>query len=151
MKKDLIDAFELTGITEETPDAEFVQAVVCKYNALKQKVDEDLDNTIKSMLDDAQKAGKITSNLRSTYETVGRSSGIEALSSILSGITVRQPIVNQIKPEAKHQQQTPESSIGINKNKKDWSLDDYRMFAPKELKDNPGLYNQLADKEYGKE
>lgn len=151
MKKELIDAFELTGITEETPDAEFVEAVISKFNGLKQDVDQNRDNTIKSMLDNAEKEGKIISSLRSTYETVGKTSGIEALTSILSSINVRKPIVQFIKPEAKHQQSNPTSTVGINKNKRDWTLDDYRMYAPGELKDNPGLYNQLVEKEYGKE
>jgi len=149
MKKELIDAMGLTGITEETPDTEFIQAVVNKYNGLKQEVDQDRGDTIKSMLDDAQKSGKITSNLRETYEAVGKTSGIEALSSILSSIGVRTPIIQMIKTESKHQQSTPTSTI--NKNKRDWTLEDYRMYAPKELRDNTKLYNELVEKEHGKE
>jgi hypothetical protein len=36
-----------------------------------------------------------------------------------------------------------------NKPKSQWELDDYRKFAPKELKDSPQLYEKLIKKEFG--
>lgn len=154
MKKELIEAFPLTGVTEETPDAEFIQALKDKFAELEEQVEQGnaegeaaKASTIKSMLDNAVNESKITADLRTTYEMVGKTSGIEALSSILSSITKRQPIVNMITKEAKGQ---PSTAVTI-KNKKDWTLDDYRMNAPKELINNPKLYDQLVEKEYGKD
>jgi len=104
-------------------------------------------STINTMLDSAQREGKITAELRSTFEMVGKTTGIDALSSILGGIVKRPSILSMIKNE-------PKGEAGTNamvKSKKDWTLEDYRMYAPKELRDNNKLYGQLVEKQYGKE
>lgn len=151
MKKELIEAFQLTGVTEESTDEEIIQALKDKFAELEQQGNAEGEaakaSTIKSMLDNAIKESKITTDLRATYEMVGKTSGIEALSSILSSIVKRQPIVSMITKEAKGQ---PATAVTV-KNKKDWTLDDYRMNAPKELVNTPGLYAQLVEKEYGKD
>ena len=154
MKKELIEFFQLSGLTEESTDEEVLQALKDRFAELEQKVEQGNSEgeaakaaTIKSMLDSAIKDSKITADLRATYEMVGKTSGIEALYSILAGIVKRQPIASMIANESKHQA----STTSTVKNKKDWTLDDYRMNAPKELTSNPALYNQLVEKEYGKD
>jgi ATP-dependent Clp protease protease subunit len=154
MKKELIDVFELQGVTPESPDSEVMQLLKDKFAELEQQVSQGnaegetaKASTISTMLDNAQREGKITDELRSTYEMVGKTSGIDALSSILSGIVKRPSILSLIKNEAKGQV----SSDLQPKSKKDWTLEDYRMYAPKELRDNNKLYDQLIEKQYGKE
>ena len=35
-----------------------------------------------------------------------------------------------------------------NKPRTEWTLQDYRRFAPEELQENPDLYNELIKQEY---
>jgi hypothetical protein len=58
------------------------------------------------MLDEAQAQGKITvpagkklEDVRATYEKVGQTSGIDALATILGGLTAPKSITGQLKPE----------------------------------------------------
>jgi len=154
MKKELIDFFKLEGVIEESPDSEVMQLLKDKFAELEQQVSQGnaegetaKASTINTMLDNAQREGKITAELRSTYEMVGKTTGIDALSSILSGIVKRPSILSMIKNEAKG-----EANLDLQpKSKKDWTLEDYRMYAPRELRDNNKLYGQLVEKQYGKE
>lgn len=153
MKKELIDYFQFPGITEESPDEEVIQLIKDKFEELQQQAEQNnaegeaaKNKTVKSMVSDALKAGKITNDLCATYEMVGKASGIDALSTILASIVKRPSIVSMITPEIKGDAGTPQK-----KDKKNWTLDDYRMHAPRELRDNPKLYDQLVEKEHGKE
>jgi len=51
-------------------------------------------------------------------------------------------LIDMIKNESK------QVVVG-QKEKSQWGLDDYRMHAPNELRDNPKLYDELYEKEYG--
>jgi ATP-dependent Clp protease protease subunit len=152
MKKELITIFELQGVTPESPDEDVIQLLKGKFDQLTQQVEQSnsageaaKESTINSLLDNAITEGKINANLRTTYMMVGKTSGTDVLSAILSAMNKHVPIVSMITKESKA------GGIPEFRNKKDWTLDDFRMKAPKELRDNPKLYNELVEKEHGKE
>lgn len=108
MKEDLIKAFLLTGVTAESSDTAVLAALQAKF-----KVSEDQlgvlvaeaktkkDSAITAMLDGAAKEGKITAESRPTFETIGQTSGITALTTVLSGMGVKTPILTRLKIEGK--------------------------------------------------
>lgn len=152
MKKELIRVFELTDLTEESSDTAVINQLKEKFDKLEAQVKENKEKeqakktkTIKSMLDSAVNEGRVTASLRHSLEVVGETSGVDVLSSVLSGMKTRVPIAQLITPESKGVQ-SEEKGI---KNKKDWTLDDYRMHAPRELMNNPTLYDELINKEHG--
>jgi len=104
MKEDLIKAFQLTGVTAESSDTAVLAALQAKF-----KVSEDQlgvlvaesktqkDSAIKALLDGA----KITDVLRPTFEAIGQTSGIVALTTVLSGMSSKTPILDRLKSEGK--------------------------------------------------
>lgn len=104
MKKELIEALQLTGVTAESSDTAIVDAVKAKLAAAENRA-ANLENAqkeqkkavIKAALDAAQTAGKITAETRPTYEGIGEASGVEALNTVLAGLGVKPTIMQQIK------------------------------------------------------
>ena len=104
MKEDLIKAFLLTGVTADSSDTAVLAALLAKF-----KVSEDQlavlvaesktqkDATIKTLLDGA----KITDALRPTFEAIGQTSGIVALTTVLSGMSSKTPIIDRLNPQGK--------------------------------------------------
>ena len=111
----LVAALALDGINENSTEAQVVAAVQGKFNVLQAKYDTlktDVQaqnaNAIKAMLDEAQAQGKIfagngksVEDIRATYENVGKTSGIEALATILGGLQVPTSILAQLGKEGK--------------------------------------------------
>ena len=111
----LVAAFALEGINENSTEAQVVAAVQGRFNALqtehdnlKAQVQAQTDNAIKAMLDEAQAQGKIfatagkkVEDIRATYEKVGKTSGIEALATILGGLQVSASIMAQLGKDGK--------------------------------------------------
>lgn len=151
MKKELIEMFGLKGLTEESSDTAFLQGIKSLFDDLTGKVNENNEASIKSLIDNAIKENKIHANMRETYEKIGKTSGVEALSDILSSMQTKRPIVDYIVGGKGELSEHTDIKHPEMKNKKDWTIEDYRMYSPKELRDNPDLYKRLADKEYGKE
>ena len=145
MKKELISLFELENLTEESSDTAVIDAIKTKYEHVKQGAEsgkKQVENSVKQMVKAAQNAGKIPSNMVETYVKIGMTSGVEVLTSVLNGIKAPLSIMSQMKLELEGK--TPEG-----KTKTDWTLEDYRMHAPNELRDNPKLYDELYDKAFG--
>lgn len=151
MKKELIEMFGLKGLSEESSDTAVLQGIQNVFDDLNGKVNENNEMAIKSLVDNAIRENKIYSSMRETYETIGKTSGVDALSAVLSSITNKRPITDLIVGGKGSSNEATASANPAIKNKKDWNLDDYRMYAPNELRDNPTLYDQLIEKEYGKE
>jgi len=145
MKKELIDLFGLEGLTELSTDTEVLDAIKAKLEEMKQLAEagkKQVENNVKSIVKSAVQSGKIQHNMSATYEKIGMTSGLDSLSTILDSINPRMSIVNMIATAKKT------DIVGV-KNKAQWGLDDYRMHAPNELRDNPKLYDELYEKEYG--
>ena len=146
MKKLLIETFNLQGVTEESTDAEVLAKMGEMVENLKNQNNQETDTTVNAMLDTALKAGTITAAMKDTYRTIGKTSGIAVLSSVLSGLKQSSiNIASLIKTDAKAQANASDR----RHNRTQWTLEDYRKYAPNELRDNPQLYNDLCKQEYG--
>lgn len=152
----LMAAFALSDITSESSEAEVVAAIQGKFNALNKKI-SDLEaaakaqtgNAIKALLDEAQKQGKIVAGggktaeqIRAAYEGVGQTGGIEALQTILSGLSAPKSILSQIQGG---------KGIDGGDPAKNWNW--YQTNAPEALekmeKENPEDFKRLYKAEYG--
>ncbi|NDV93545.1 hypothetical protein D0T84_01260 [Dysgonomonas sp. 521] len=149
----LVAALQLEGITAESSEADVVAAVTKKFEGLNTRITT-LEGeakakaaaTIKAMLDNAKvPAG----DLRTTYEKIGETSGVDTLAAILKpqtpGAVVTTDITSLIKHEGK---ETP----GANTSK-DWNW--YQTNDPKALEkmqlENPDQFKALYKAEYGVE
>lgn len=151
MKKELIEAFGLTGVTEQSSDTAVLAALQAKFKenadrltALELEAKTKKTAAIKAALDTAQTAGKITAETRPTYEGIGEASGIEVLNTVLAGLGTKQPITSVITGGKG-------SSTGSPTDEKDWNW--YQKNDAKALdtmvKDNPEQFKALYKKEYG--
>lgn len=152
MKKELIEAFGLEGVTAESSDTAVLAALQAKFktqsdrlDALEANAKTQKETAIKNALDAAEKAGKITAATRETYKTIGEASGVEVLNTVLAGIGVKPTIVSQIKPEG-NGSATPQAG-------KDWKW--FQENDPKALEkmpiEDPETFKALFKAEYGVE
>lgn len=148
MKKKLIDKFNLVGVTEESSDDEIIQQLSEKFETLKKQTENSTEEIVNSMLLKARQDCKITATQEQTYKQIGLKNGISALSEVLNN-TNRMPSITATLQAYK--QHTPEHKAqGKDKDRREWTLEDYRKYAPQELRANPQLYAKLADQEFGK-
>lgn len=100
-------------------------------NTQKQTEEPQIANLVR----EAANKGKIIPHECGIYERIGKAVGVKGLKELL--FTLRTPF----KP----------MDIVNPKSRDLWTLNDYRKFAPEELKNNPELYARLAAKEKGEE
>lgn len=150
MKKELIAAFGLVGLTEESSDTAVLAALQAKFKensdrltALETEAKTKKTAAIKAALDTAQTAGKITAETRPTYEGIGEASGVEVLNTVLAGLGTKSPITKVITGG--------KTSTGSVTDEHDWNW--YQKNDAKALeamvKDNPDQFKALYKKEYG--
>lgn len=96
----------------------------------KQELNADIDKVI----DQAIGEGKFISQDRNVYQFIGDKLGVPVLKKLLGTL---------------HNALKPLDIIRSGSDRSSWTLNDYRKFAPLELKDNPGLYERLIRKEGG--
>ena len=89
---------------------------------------------VEGMLVQACRAGKFAYQEREIFETIGKELGANALKSLLDSIAGHVPTAPFITGTRDITDRTK------------WGLDEYRKFAPQELKNNPELYARLVDK-----
>lgn len=116
-KQELIEAFGLTGVTADSPDADVLAAIKAKKASMDSelakskddvtKATTERDATIKAMLDQAKASGVIVAahgktidEVYAAYENIGKTSGIAALSMVLPQQTTTVSIMGQIQPGA---------------------------------------------------
>lgn len=88
---------------------------------------------VEELLDEAVRTGRVLPMERNTYKNIGESMGANVLANLIS-----------IKPS------TMRAARYINIDKEDrrkWTLNDWRTYAPRELASNPKLYEELRKKE----
>lgn len=139
MKQLLIDTFRLEGVTVDSTDNEIVEK-------LREKFEQNQNESkaaVTSLVNKAVTDGLIAPSLRATYQEIGEKNGIATLFTLFgTPATTGKPVtIASLIQDARHDKG--------EKSKKDWTLEDYRMHAPNELRDNPKLYNELVNKEYG--
>jgi ATP-dependent Clp protease protease subunit len=150
MKEQLIAAFLLIGLTAESSDTVVLAALQAKFKtnedrlvALEAEAQTKKDAAIKAMLDGAAKDGKITAEARPTFEAIGQTSGIEALTTVLSGMGAKSPIVNRLTPEGKG------GAIGGGAKTFAWYQEhDAKALEAMPLND-PDTFKELYKAEYG--
>ena len=152
----LIAAFQLEGVTAESSEAVVLAALKAKFDKqaerighLEAEAQAKTDSTIKAALDKAVAEGKIkpvegqsVDQARAVYENIGKTAGIDALTTVLANIIVKQPIAEMIVREGRI---TPEGGV------KNW--DWYQKNDPNALekmqKENPDQFKELFKAEYG--
>lgn len=145
MKKELIEAYGLEGVTAESTDAEVLAKMKEKTASLEASAKAKETSAIKALLDNAKVP---EGDLRKTYETIGATSGIEALTAILPKETaapaVVQPIASLIKTDG---------AAGTAAVVQNW--DWYQANAAADLEamqvTNPTHFNALYKAKYGVE
>lgn len=138
MKKQLIDTFKLQGVAENSTDEEVLSKMI-------ELVKKERETAVEAMLKISGK--KIQANMLDTYRSIGKTSGLAILSSVLSGMETSYPDITSFIKDSR----TLPAATNEKKAVADWTLEDYRRHAPQMLKDNPKLYNELCNKEYGED
>ena len=164
MKKPIIEALGLTGVTEQSSDTAVIAAVNAKFDAEKSEIQGKLDAEIKKRetaeaalenqvktavtaeIEAGIKAGKLTADQKATYEAIGTTQGIEALKTVLGAIPARNPITNQITGNFKK-----ESNAAGREN---WDFDKWQKEDPKGFealsKEQPEVFQTLLNAKYKK-
>lgn len=154
-KELLIATFQLEGLTAESTDAAVVAALQAKFKALtdamaamKAEAGAKRDAAIKAMLDKAKAAGKIVATATQTvdqlsamYESIGKTSGPEVLSTILDGIASPQSIADQLVPGAKGDAAAPKTFDEV--------VEKGEAFIAQFKMENPAEYKRLYKAEFG--
>ena len=98
---------------------------IARYEALKKSDDA----KIIELICDAERSGRIMPFEREVYKSIGEQMGGRSLEEVLS-----------IKPKPKRVNRF----LSLNfEDRAEWTLDDWRIFAPKDLAENPLLYKIL--------
>lgn len=157
MKKELIAAMELKGVTEASSDTAVIQALQTQLTdaktsatakdteiqALKDQIAESGKTAIKAAVTSAVSAGKITEGQREKYEAIGTASGIETLNSIFEDMTG--------KPASVISQITSGGSA-VQTDGKSWDDLKKEKGALESLKaNNPEQFNALYKAKFGKD
>ena len=168
MKKPIIEALGLLGVTAESSDTAVIDAVRAHYEGKITKTEQDLaaanlratnaENALKEQakaviaaeIEAGIKAGKITQDQKATYEAIAEASGIEALKTVLGNIPPRQSITSQIPSGGGNSFNAPVVAAG----REAWDWDKWQKEDPKGFeamhKNNleawQALYNQKFKK-----
>ena len=148
----LITAFHLEGVTADSQDADIVAALSKKIKSLEDKAEAVTVSTIKAMLDNAKVP---EGDLRTTYETIGKTSGINALAAVLNAQISGTPLASAATPGSAGDMTTYIKHDGKGTPSADASKD-WNWYQENDLKalekmqvDNPDQFNALYEKEYG--
>jgi len=156
MKKKLIEMFDLKELNEESSDTAVLIRLKEIFDGLKQQIENKSleeekanEKAVKSILNAAFNDKKITASEITALEKLGKDAGSDMLLSVISMMSKKQPLV--IASLIKDTRTTPVPGVRTGKDKSEWTLKDYRMFAPKELLKNPGLYEKLIKNEFNQD
>lgn len=147
MKEEIIKRFDLKGLDADSTDIEVLDALEKLFKSLKEGKEQETEKAVEAVVNSAIRSGKILASVKDTYINIGKTSGIASLNAVFETIPKPIDIASLIKPEAKIGSLDDNSDIKNNVSK--WGLDEYRKYNPKALKDNPQLYKELYEREYG--
>lgn len=165
MKKPLIEALNLMGVTEASSDTAVIEAVKKHFEGKVSEVQSKLDEEIKknadlqakvnlekkaaidSEINAAVTAGKITADKKPTYEAIAQASGLEALKTVLAAIPARNSITSQIQGGGGSGGAQP---VG----RENWDFDKWQKEDPRGLealaKDDPEAFKTLYNQKFSK-
>lgn len=163
MKKPIIEALGLQGVTAESSDTAIIDAVKNHYEGQIAKAESDLKiannkaaeaeaklkeqgkAAIAAVIEAAKKAGKITQDQIAIYEGIAEAKGIETLNTVLNAIPERNSITSLIQSYGKNN-----SPVG----REDWDFDKWQKEAPKDLEvlaeKEPEKFKELFNTKYKK-
>jgi ATP-dependent Clp protease protease subunit len=164
MKKPIIEALSLQGVTAESSDTAVIDAVRNHYEGKIKKAEGDLQiandkaivaeaklkeqgkAAITAEIEAAKKAGKITQEQMATYEGIAEASGIDALKTVLGAIPARQSITGQMQGNGGKNT----APVG----RENWDFDKWQKEDPKGFealaKDEPETFQDLLNAKYKK-
>lgn len=131
------DAIERGYIEENQKDVFICMAntTPIAYNEyIKREQTKEVQN-IEELLEDARSKGKVIYPDLGLYRKIGTKVGAKVFEQLIN--TLQTPIL------------ITEIISGSKDNRNNWTLDDYRKYAPKELEQNPELYELLLTKGKG--
>lgn len=159
MEQSSIDLLGLTGVTPQSSETSIVQAIMASKDAYKSKYEQEKtarenleaginaqkESKITALLEEAVSSGKITAQQRTVYENIGKTSGVEALETVLAGLNQRTPIVSLI-PGGKGAATSTTLKAG-------WNWDQYQKEDPRALEamktDNLDAFKALFKAKFG--
>jgi len=113
--------------------------------AANDKEKAEKDGAIKSLLDDAEKEGKIDATMRVNYEAIGNSN-LDQLTAILKDMPKIEAVSGQLTPNSGKRSEAVEAT------RKEWTFADYQAKDPEAYiamtKENPEKAQALADANY---
>lgn len=161
MKQDVIQVLQLPNVTAQSSDTAVIAAIQAhidaKVNDFKTKyenektarenletaVNTQKDTQVKTLLDMAVAGKKITETQRTVYENIGKTSGVDALKTVLDGLSPRNSITGQIAGKT-----TASAAV-----KEGWDWDKYQKENPKALealkKEDTETFNALFKTKFG--
>lgn len=166
MKKPLIEALGLTGVSENSSDTAVIDAVrqhyaaentalkterdafKQKFDALNAQIQADQQKAVKDLLDTAQSEGRFSADKRAVYEGIAQANGLEALKTVLAGSPARPSLAGSIQPSGAN---TP---IGIPTDRTGWDWDKWQKEDPRGLEalqaENQEAFDVLFNAKYKK-
>lgn len=154
MKKLLIQTFALTTVTEASSDTALVEAVQEKFNEMKtgkENAEAELKNFRETQINAMIDSANLPEEEKGTYKTIGLTSGVEALATVLKDKT--KPTADKplninglIQPGGGA---TPSSGA-----RADWDFKKWQQEDPKGLEkmseDDPEKFQELFNAQYKK-
>jgi hypothetical protein len=163
MKKPIIEALGLVGVSAESSDTAVIEAVekhyqgkidsvTANYNKEKkareeaeEKLNEQTEAAINALVDEADKTAKFTAEQKETYKTIGKTSGIEALKTVLATVQPKQTILGAIAGG---------KGTGTPENREDWDFDKWQKEDPRGwealAESNPEQFQAVFNKKFKK-
>jgi ATP-dependent Clp protease protease subunit len=163
MKKPIIEALSLQGVTEQSSDTAVIEAVKKHFETKELELQGKLDAEIRKRTDleaqfnsekkasidaeiaNAVTSGKITAAQKETYEKIAQNSGLETLKTVLAAIPARNPITNQIGANGKTDLPVGRENWDFDK----WQKEDPRGFEALS-KSDPDAFKKLYNQKFSK-
>ena len=150
MKQQLITAIALAGVNAQSSDTAIVEAAQKRIESLEQERDQaktelekHVNAQIKVVLDQHEEAGSFAKEQRDTYEKIGKTSGVDALMTVLGtpkSQSVQAPNITSFIKNEKTEARA------------DWDFDKWQKEDRKGLEamaeENPAKFNQLFNAKY---
>jgi len=145
-KQSLINRFGLTGVTAQSSDTDIETAIETKMKAGREELATMKKQQITDVITAAVADKKITEAQKPTYQTIGETSGIDALKAVFAGMKTPEPqqtITDAIKKV---------TQTGTPIERSDWDWDKWQKDDPRGLEKLQGedadAFKALYDKKY---
>lgn len=158
MEQSSIELLGLQGVSSASSETRLVQAIQAKYTDLENKYEKEKtakenletainaqkDSKVTALLDEAVSSGKITAQQKEVYANIGKTSGVEALETVLGGLSQRTPLATMVQPGKTGTTTTVKAG---------WNWDKYQKEDPRALEtmrtDNLDGFKALFKAKFG--